>query len=99
MHRYHFLQNNTNTSDIILEIIELREGRLREDKAFVIDHASEFNMDLLNARIRLEEQELKEIREDLKHKLEEEKQTHDLTKANSNVTFMLAKMQDLIEHI
>jgi hypothetical protein len=78
-------------------IIKNWERHLQLDKDFVLEHNTE-NMDSMNDRIRDEELELIELREDLKHKLEEENQKH-LTAAQSNVTFMLAKMQDLIERI
>jgi hypothetical protein len=102
MNGYHFIQNKTNTSDTILEVIELRKSRLKEDKEFAVKYKAEFTMDLLCDRIHREELELIEIQEDLKRKLEEESslQTNEgLKQPKSNVTFMLAKMQNLIERI
>ncbi len=100
MSRYNFIQNKTNTSDTILEIIELRKSRLKEDRDYAVKHKAEFTMDLLYDRIRHEEEELIEIRADLKRKLAEEmslQTQEDLKHPKSNLTFMLAKMQDLVE--
>jgi len=97
-YRYHFIQNWSNTSKIIQEIIDLRVSRIQVDKEFVSDEDNKknFNLDLVYARIKHEEIELTEIREDLRHKLEEEARNSVGVRQGA---FLLMKMQDLIESI
>jgi len=68
------------------------------DKEFVSDEDNKknFNLDLVYARIKHEEIELTEIREDLRHKLEEEARNSVGVRQGA---FLLMKMQDLIESI